>query len=590
MMSKLEAGAESTEWRPFNLWYFLQQLTAIVRPQSTAKGLAWHLHVDAEVPPMVVGDQGHLGHALGNLLNNAFKFTSHGSVTLRVLKAGADSVRFEVTDTGIGIPLEYQERLFERFVQVDTSTTRRHGGTGLGTSIARDLVELMGGRIGVVSAPGKGSTFWIEVPLAKCLRNTSLQEWQSTPKALIVGSKTSQLEELVTTVQTLGFDTAVRGKEIQQDASAFDAEQYFVAVLVMEAAAAATYADAVIRGRGGAVCPWIVLSPEYSDAQRAVLIRCGVAAVLPYPCARDDLSSVFACLQNRIEQRTAITHSTANAQGIVRPLNIVLADDNRSNQVLLSRILRDAGHTVTTAQSGAEAFDLMGTSGRDIALLDLNMPDMSGPDVVKLFRASSVGADKLPIIILSADATASAKRESLEAGADDFLTKPIGAAELLKSIERVVAGVAQRDIALEAQRESESPQAAPALTFVDAERIHALRRIARGDAKFLDQYTSAAFTELEQAISDLRLASASGDERAARDALHIIEGTGASIGASALVANCKSVRNYFAVPNDPERGGALAEISTTYTLTKSTVLASLHHARDHAIGGRAQGG
>ena len=165
-MSKLEAGAEQTELRPFNLWYFLHQLAASARPQATAKSLAWHLNIEPDVPSIVQGDSNHLSHALGNLVNNAFKFTHSGSVSLRVIRTMQGRVRFEVTDTGIGIPLEQQERLFERFVQVDQSATRRFGGTGLGTSIAHDLVKLMGGRIGVISAPGQGSTFWIELPFS----------------------------------------------------------------------------------------------------------------------------------------------------------------------------------------------------------------------------------------------------------------------------------------------------------------------------------------------------------------------------------------------------------------------------------------
>jgi two-component system sensor histidine kinase RpfC len=220
----------------------------------------------------------------------------------------------------------------------------------------------------------------------------------------------------------------------------------------------------------------------------------------------------------------------------------------------------------------------MSGGGIDLALLDLNMPDMSGPDVVKLFRAGAVGgATKLPIVILSADATPAAKHESIEAGADEFLTKPVVAATLLATIERVLAGnVARSEAPARASREVAS---STLTALVDTDRIQALRRIARGEAKFLDTYVNAAFEELERAIVDLRKATNALDVSKARDALHIIEGTGASIGAIALVANCKSMRNYLSVPDDPDRGDALAELSTTYMLTKSTVLASLHEPR-----------
>lgn len=589
LMSKLEAGAESVEMRPFNLWFFLQQLTAIVRPQSVTKGLAWHLHVDPRVPATAVGDQNQLGHALGNLLNNAFKFTTNGSVTLRVSRAEQERIRFEVIDTGIGIPFDQQERLFERFVQVDTSATRRHGGTGLGTSIARDLVELLGGSIGVVSAPGQGSTFWIEVPLPEPQAQTQPREWGAWSQVLVVGPDEPRRAGVAAAVQALGLEAIIADPSLH-DGPSFGAEQYFAALLVMDAGDAATYAEAVLRDRAGVACPWLVIAPGYTLTQQAALVRGGVAALLPSPSSQEAICGALAALRNRLERPVAARAPSSTDIGLVRPLKVLLADDNRSNQFLISRILRDAGHTVTAVETGGAAFDLMAAGDFDIALLDLNMPDMSGPDVVKLYRASSIGTSKVPIMILSADATAAAKRDSIEAGADEFLTKPVNASTLLAAIERLVAGAAARMLPPDVPTATDRPSSPASAPLVDGERIQALRRIARGDAKFLDQYVSAAFSEIEHAISDLRVASAAGDARAAHDAIHIIEGTGASVGAIELVSNCKAMRSFFAVPQDPDRAGALAEISTTYALTKSTVLSNLHHSRDRAVGGRGARG
>ena len=439
LMSKIEAGAESAEMRSFNLWFFLQQLTAVVRPQSVTKGLAWHLHVDSLVPSTVIGDQNHLGHALGNLLSNAFKFTATGSVTLRVGRAEEGRIRFEVIDTGIGIPLDQQERLFERFVQVDTSATRRHGGTGLGTSIARDLIELMGGNIGVVSAPGQGSTFWIELPLPEVRAETQPQRLGGMAASTRCGPGWARRDGIAATVQAMGLEPITSGPSLH-DAPSFDAGQYFAAFLVMEAGDAASYAEAVLRDRAGVACPWFVSALGYTATQRAALVRGGVAALLT-PSSTQEATVWYPGRVAKPLRAAGRTHrSGSTAPGLVRPLKILLADDNKSNQFLLSRILHDAGHTVTTAESGGEAFDLMGAGGFDIALLDLNMPDMSGPDVVKLFRAGSIGAEKLPILMLSADATAAAKRDSIDAGADEFLTKPVLASTLLAAIERLMAG------------------------------------------------------------------------------------------------------------------------------------------------------
>ncbi|MBK9674700.1 MAG: hypothetical protein IPO82_05500 [Betaproteobacteria bacterium] len=178
-MSKLEAGAELVTWHRFNLRAYLRQLEVQIAPSAKAKGLEWQVKVYDEVPGLVVGDQSHLDHVVGNLINNALKFTLSGGVRLQVSKSGPN-IRFEVVDTGVGIPLDQQEHIFERFVQADASATRRFGGTGLGTSIAHDLVTLMGGRIGVSSIEGSGSTFWFELPMCaqehECSQETPIAD------------------------------------------------------------------------------------------------------------------------------------------------------------------------------------------------------------------------------------------------------------------------------------------------------------------------------------------------------------------------------------------------------------------------------
>jgi two-component system sensor histidine kinase RpfC len=582
-MSKLEAGAERTEKRVFNLWFLLQQLAALVRPQSTAKGLAWRLTIDPDVQPAVVGDPGHISHVLGNLLNNAFKFTSRGSVSLRVSRNGAERVRFEVTDTGIGIPLEQQERLFERFVQVDSSASRRHGGTGLGTSIARDLTELMGGKIGVVSAPGQGSSFWVELPLPLASQDYERHDFGVLRKVLIVGTAGASREQLVASLLGIGLDPVPCDGELST-APSFDTQTYLAAIVAMPPSEAATYIDAVLRERAGIACPWMVASSSFTEMQRATLVRNGAAALLLTPVATGALRLNLTAMLYRLEMPTSGERDALQTTGIVRPLKILLADDNQSNQLLLSRILGDAGHTVHTATRGDQAFDMMAEGGLDLAILDLNMPDMTGPDVIKLFRASSVGGGKLPILILSADATPAAKQQSIEAGADEYLTKPVTARSLLAAVERMTAGAAAR-VETEVHHMAEG-KAAQATTgsLVDADRVQALRRISRGDVKFLDNYVQAAFADLERALSALSVAAAAGDVRAARDALHIIEGTGASLGAVSLVENCKSMRQYMGAGQDPDRADALAELSTIYALTKSTLLAAVHETRGRARG------
>lgn len=572
-MSKLEAGAERAERRLFNLWFFMQQVSEIVRPQSAAKRLSWSLQVDPATPTAVLGDPNHLSHVLGNLLNNAFKFTPSGGVTLRVFPLPGLSVRFEVSDTGVGIPLDQQERLFERFVQVDNSATRKFGGTGLGTSISRDLTELMGGKIGVVSAPGQGSTFWVEVPLERPTPDDAIN-WEPRTKIVIEYVDPQVAIDLAHTVRSLGVDVSMVNLSSGHHTPP-DSVHYFSRILAMSAQHASLRLEQLSAGL--ASCPILVAS-TFTSAQRASLAAGGASAILSPAIDSKAFKLTLSSLVNRLEIPNSEDSDALLGRESARSLRILLADDNASNQLLLSKILKNAGHSVTTADSGASAFEAMSEDKLDLALLDLNMPDMSGPDVIALYRAGSVGAIRLPIVVLSADATPAAKQQSLEAGADEFLTKPVTATGLLAVIDRLMNGsVSLPDetpgpgTPLKAETGYYKDQG-----LIDADRIAALHRIGRGDQKFVETYLTASFSEIESAIAALRAAIDGSDIRSSRDAIHILEGTGSSIGAVALVHNCKSMRNMLSTPSNPRIATALAELSTTYALTKSTIQASVH--------------
>ena len=603
-MSKLEAGAERADMRLFNLRYFLAQINVLIKPQAVAKSLSWTLDVEPDVPSTVIGDPAHLQHILGNLLNNAFKFTAKGSVGLRVKRIPGSGVRFEVTDTGIGIPIEQQDSLFERFVQADASATRKFGGTGLGTSIAHDLVLLMGGTIGVQSTPGHGATFWVELPLgepgaALPSESQTVIGGSADPKVLLLGHASDERDELITSIAACGVKPVVH--DLASPPPSFAANEYLAGLLLLPPEEARAYSESVLLDRAGAVCPWVVITRTCTSMQAAALFKTGASAVLSPTLRIDDWHREFAALASRIN-----LHANDNVAAPPllsrKSLRIVLADDNRSNQMLLARILQDAGHVVSMVARGDEAYDLMSGGNVDLALLDLNMPEMSGPDATKLFRAGETGSGhRLPIVILSADATASARDESLAAGANDYITKPVTADMLLATIERITSATATTALSRQGSRSalanppasdiaapvpiqpSKTPLATVArnaekLTpmLVDADRIDSLRRISGGDRQFLTQYVNAAFDDLESAVVELRNAVETGNARAARDALHKIDGTGASIGAVALLASAKSMRNYLSQTLDSDAQDALAELATTCTLTKSAVTAVLH--------------
>lgn len=585
-MSKLEAGAEHADRKPFNLRYFLSQLNVLVRPQAAAKQISWALNVEPDVPATVVGDVNHLQHVLGNLLNNAFKFTAEGSVSVRVSRAES-RVRFEVCDTGIGIPLEKQETLFDRFVQVDDGERRKFGGTGLGTSIAHDLVKLMGGDIGVVSAPGQGAAFWVELPLPGPESGPGSNDFGARNSVLVIGHPSTARDDVAGAVANANLRPVVETPQTASE-STFSPQDYLGALLVMSAPDAAHYADTVLRDRAGTICPWLIVTEATTPAQQSMLLKSGASGFLSPALRNEDWQWHLHALANRIDlpagqaERPPLVVAT-------RKLRILLADDHQSNQMLLARILRDVGHDVVTVGRGDEAFDAMAEGKLDLAILDLNMPDMSGPDVIKLFRAGESGTgERLPIIVLSADATPAARKRSLDAGANGYLTKPVAADHLQATIELIVAGARQRAVEsglapsapaaphLDAAR-AEHRAASSSTPYVDMQRIESLRNIGQGEANWLKNYLDAAFADVDDALRELKSAVLAKNVRAARDALHKIEGTGASIGAPALLAGTRMMRDHLLDHGqDDDQRHAVAELASICALTKGAVSALLH--------------
>jgi CheY-like chemotaxis protein len=448
----------------------------------------------------------------------------------------------------------------------------------------------MGGNIGVVSTPGKGSTFWVEIPFTLPGRNSAKPDWMGRREVLVVGDASQELVDVVSALRAIGTEPVLAHATPAaiRDHMARDGAQRLAALFVMAPHAAVRLLEEAADESVPAHCPWLVVSRQYEISESTMLVQRGSSGYLCAPIDHDDLRLTLASLVCRLDLGDSY-RPARSAKEKAAPLRILLADDNLSNQMLLSRILAGAGHDVVCAASGGQAFDIMASDRIDVAILDLNMPDMSGPDVVKLFRASSIGVTRLPIMILSADATPAAKQESIEAGADEFLTKPVIARTLFSALERLKVGAPRggdvaemKDVNALSSPDTPTQPASTTAVVVDSERIQALRRIARGDERFLDKYISAAFSEMEQAIGDLRKAVIENNEKDARNALHILEGTGASIGAMALVGNCKSMRGYLGVEQDPESAHTLAELSANYTLAKSVILAHLHNANAKA--------
>jgi len=549
--SKIEAGKLTLERTDFDLHALVNSTCRILSSQAAAKRIEFVVSIMPEVPPAVRGDAHHLRQVLINLAGNAVKFTEHGGVTVHVSSQGETEtgvrLKFSVRDTGIGIAPEAQQRIFESFTQADQTTTRRFGGTGLGTTIAKQLVELMGGRIGLESAVGLGSTFWFE------------SEFEKQPER--AGAVAGELAGA--RVLLVGFPQAQR-EAIEQALSGWGATPVAVANLddgvtrlVAEISLAKPYHSALLYSEGKDLqlaqrfrraapdpAPPIVLAMQRNaDVPRFAALSAGFGAVLEMPFEKRQLFNVLHSITAGEEARDGVVRlqDYARRSGAAKGLHVLVADDNPTNREVLSRILERGGHTATVVSDGERALDALETSHFDVALIDRNMPRLSGIETVQAIRLTTGARERLPIAMLSADVTPEVKRECMEAGADVFLAKPIEAARLLEELQTLCGGKAQeaaKPVSIESARpHARAPVHGP-VPIVNTDTLADLEELGSTPA-FMDKLIGVFVADNVTLMAKIESALAARNVPEFRSHLHAMKGSAASMGAERLTACCR---------------------------------------------------
>ncbi|MEO6365672.1 MAG: ATP-binding protein, partial [Luteimonas sp.] len=435
-ISAIEAGKLKSEDVDFNLAELLGRLRSLCLPHAQSKGLKLNMDADIALPSSLHGDPGHLLQVLLNLMQNAIKFTEQGEVSLQVRlieeDVAAARIRFSVRDTGIGIPAEARARIFEPFEQVDSSTARRYGGTGLGTTIAKMLVESMGGHIALEANPDAGSHFWFDLPLRTGAEPSSAISTAPAPASLPAGDDrdpVSTMEIVASSANVIAFD------------------------------------DPFVRHR-----------------------------------AR------------------------------VRSLQIIVADDQPANRIVLQRLLERAGHRLIFAEDGETALDLFEKNPPDLMIIDLHMPGLSGLDVIRQARVMQAGGARTPIVVLSADATVESLQEAERAGAYAYLTKPVVLARLLDTIGKAVANetsMAQTALA---------PTGAPNVSNV----LQELAAMNLGHA-FMQDFVEQCLRDIVSLMPQLRKSAVDADWDAMRETAHAMRGVAENLGGTRLVDRCRHI-------------------------------------------------
>ncbi|MGE4482666.1 ATP-binding protein [Acidocella sp.] len=579
--SRIEAGQMTSSAEDFDLLNLLIDVRRIVESQLREKQLAFVIHVTPRTPTRLRTSRLHLQEILVNLVGNAVKFTESGGIVVAVdvlPQAGSDGgfiLRGEISDTGIGIPIEARARIFESFTQGDPSILNRFGGTGLGLAITRRLVTMLGGDIAVESTVGQGSTFSFHIRASKAMAVAEPNEepaeepaWH--PPAGKVGLRVRNPVKrslLRANLVAMGVEVAptpaMPGSAAAEDKPCttieYDADggtlpppedgpRWRPNVILIHPAAGPGLPELAIRRR----C-MTLLSEDFSDQelQQALLIAsrlnsAGTAARPPaLPAASEPQPLRIAKLRR----------------------HVLLVDDNRVNQRVFTRILEAAGHKVSVADNGNKALDILEREADrfDIVLMDFNMPGMDGLEATKLYRVMALGGPRLPIVGLTADAFAQAQEDWRAADMDGCLVKPVAPQDLVAAVEKMsrpsLAGSAFA-VAEEADEPASPPVPQEEDPALDQKIIDNLRLL--GDNEFLEELMSDFLSDAKDLIDQLEADATRGDSQEFRSHAHALRSSAANVGAMALGKLC--------IPWSGLRGGELRAQAVTFTARANSEL------------------
>jgi signal transduction histidine kinase/CheY-like chemotaxis protein/HPt (histidine-containing phosphotransfer) domain-containing protein len=542
--SKIEAGKLEIEKQAFDLRECVESAADLLAGRVAEKGLDLSIYmIDGELPGALAGDVTRLRQIIVNLLTNAVKFTERGDVVIDVNGHSLDQklfeIHFAVRDTGIGIPKDRMDRLFQSFSQVDASTTRRYGGTGLGLVISRRLTEMMGGRMWVESEIGKGSTFHFTI-VAEVSPDIHRRDLAEQPqirgkRVLIVDDNPTNRQIL--TLQTRSWGLSPVSTESPREALEWIArgEPFDLGIVDMQMPDmdGITLATEIRRYRDRVQLPLVMLT---SLGHREVDRREEFAAFLTKPAKSSQLYNTIVSIfvGHPIEQQREIGAPGIFDAGLAEriPLRILLAEDNATNQKLALLLLKKMGYAADLASNGLEAVEAVRRQRYDVVFMDLQMPEMDGLEATAIIR-DQIPADRQPrIVAMTANAMEGDREMCLAGRMDDYVAKPIRVRELQAALERC----APSTIAPPARKVEPQKASVAEGPLLDERVWSELREVEKSEPGLLAELMSVFRAETPRILLALREAAVSRDAEKLKRAAHNLKGSSSNLGIRRLAA------------------------------------------------------